>query len=1031
MNDLPSGTLTFLCSDVEGSTHLWELHADQMLVALAIHDAIVVAAVEDHDGHIVKPARGGDSFLAVFRRAPDAVAACLAMQRALCRHQWPAETPIRVRMALHTGEAELRDDQYYGVDVNRCARLMAIAHGGQTLVARSTYELAVGHLPPDTVLRSCGPHRLKDLRRPEGVFELCHPDLPDQFPPLRSLGALPNNLPLRLDSFIGRQAEAESIIRAIAGARIVTLTGPGGIGKSRLALHVAAEEVESFDAGVWWVDLAALSQPDDIPRALAAVLGVRDEVSEPLVFLLARFLADRAALLVLDNAEHLRADCASIAEQLLERCRDLRVLTTTREPLGLPGELVWLVPPLALDAPADGDAPPDEVGGHDPGIADAVALFVDRTRLVRPGYRPSGHDREAVVDICRQLDGIPLAIELAAARMSVLSPGDILARLPDRFRLLTSKRPSERRHPSLASVIELSYETLSESERQLFNRLTVFASDFSLDAAERVGTDGVAASGEVFDLLAGLVRKSMIMATEDASGRTRYRFLETLRIYGREHLSASGDSDAAHRAMADFYTGFVEAAEPELTRVGDEAVRRISAEHDNLRAALRWAVAQGDADVALRLAGILGRYWYVGGHLREGKEWLEACLSMPEASSVPTAVRARAFRAAGTLAYALGQSAAAGDFYQHSLEGFRADGDRAGEARALNDLAVLQYQSGQLDAARSLYDQSLRIKRELGDTHGVANTLANLGLVAHWAGELDRAEVAFVESLDHARAAGGDRLVAKVVLHLAGVSLAHGDLVSAQERCEEGLQRHRALGDQAGTALALVALGRTLREAGEAHRAMDAVEQGRTVAESIGYRWGVADALEVKASLHADAGEWDTAWSELLASKAVWEEIGDQQSLANVHDVLGRVALARGDWRQAARLHRDCLVIRMGLDSPSPLMCCVCIEDLVGVLAMSGQHENAANLAGAASAHRQRCGVPLTPMARRRMDGHLTAVRNALGEDGLADCLAAGRSLSLDAALQQALELATALAGPDSDQDAPDAWSSADSAERP
>ncbi len=471
MTQLPSGTVTFLFTDIEGSTRQWERDAEGMQAALARHDAILRAAIEEHGGVIFKTV--GDAFCAAFTSAPRAVAAALSVQGGL-REAFPGEGgPSRVRMAVHSGEAEVRDGDYFGRVVNRVARLLAAGHGQQILVSGATRELLLGGLPEDAMLRDLGEHLLKDLERPEHVFQLDHPELPADFPPLRSLSALPHNLPQQLTSFVGREREVARLRELLATHRLVTLTGVGGSGKTRLALHVAAEVVDQFPDGVWLVDLSALSDPALVPQTVATALGLRETPGRDPVESLLVHLRTRDLLLVLDNCEHLIEACATWAERALRVVPELRVLATSREALGTVGEVVWPVPLLSVPAVST-RSPEDLLPEID--RYEAVRLFAERATLVDPGFELTAADARAVVQICRRLDGIPLAIELAAARVRVLAPEQIASRLDDRFRLLAGGgRRALPRHRTLQAAIDWSHDLLEEPERILLRRLAVFS----------------------------------------------------------------------------------------------------------------------------------------------------------------------------------------------------------------------------------------------------------------------------------------------------------------------------------------------------------------------------------------------------------------------------------------------------------------------------------------------------------------------------------------------------------------------------
>jgi predicted ATPase/class 3 adenylate cyclase len=589
--ELPTGTVTFLFTDLEGSTRLWEQHPEAMKEALARHDAILREAVGAHGGHLVKTT--GDGVHAAFATAHDAVDAALDAQRALTEEPWGAAV-LRVRMGVHTGEAEFREGDYFGGVLNRAARLMSVAHGGQTLVSHVTAELVEDSLSARMGLRDLGEHRLRDLSRPERVFQLVGPGCEGEFPPLRSVDVFLGNLPVQVTSFVGRGEELTSVGEELARARLVTLTGVGGVGKTRLALEVASAVVAGYRDGAWLVELAGVRDPEAVADAIVATFGLQPLGGLSSTETVLEFLAGKSLLLVLDNCEHLLRSVGNLVAQLLRGCPGVRVLATSREGLNVAGERMLGV--ASLDVP-------------DPGVAleavaqcDAVLLFVERARAVKAGFVLEATNADAVAQVCRRLDGVALAIELAAARVAMLTPAELARRLDQRFRLLTGgQRGAIERHQTLRAAIDWSYDLLSGTEQVLLARLSVFAGGFTLEAAEAVTPGGVLAADEVFEVLAALVARSLVVAeTEDMD--SRYRLLETIRQYAQEHLDDSGNGDRLRRAHAAYYADFGEYTIPKIAgRDGIEWERRVDRESDNIRAALTWSIETRDTDTAVRL----------------------------------------------------------------------------------------------------------------------------------------------------------------------------------------------------------------------------------------------------------------------------------------------------------------------------------------------------------------------------------------------------------------------------------------------
>jgi predicted ATPase/class 3 adenylate cyclase len=830
--DLPGGMVTFLLTDVEGSTPLWQQHPVAMRAALVRHDALVESLTERHRGRVVRPRGEGDSRFCVFARATDAVAAALAIQRALGSEVWPTPTPVRVRMALDVGEADLRGGDYYGTAVNRCARLRELARGGQVLLSEVVHELVADLLPAGASLRDLGARRLRGLSRPNRVFALEAEGLAAGFPPLASSEAPPNNLPAQASSFVGREREIADLERLVAAARLVTLTGPGGTGKTRLALEMAARLLERFPDGAWFVDLAPLTDPRLVWAAAAAALGVREGPARPLDEVLLGHVASRRLLLMLDNCEHVIAESADLAQRLLAAGPEVRVLATSREALAVPGEAAWPVPGLSL--PDAGQPAGPEAIGH----AEAVRLFVERGAAVRPGFALSEENAAAVARVCRRLDGLPLAIELAAARIKALTPEQIAARLDDRFRLLTGgSRTALPRQQTLRAAVDWSYDLLDVPERALLARLAVFAGGWTLEAAEAVCADAVLPADAVLDLLLRLVDKSLVVAEEHGAA-ARYRMLETIREYAAARLAETGRDEAPRARHAAHYLALAEAAEPGLTGPSERSwLEQLECEHDNLRAAMQWAVASGEGELGLRMGGALWRFWAMRGHLAEGRRRLSALLAHPNCDALSGstgAARAKALHAAGTLAAQQGDNGAARSYLEASIAARRVVGARSDLANSLSNLGIVTRSEGDYATARALYAESLAIHRELGNKSGIAHTLANLGLLARFQGDGAAARPLLEESLAIRRELGDPWAIANALNNLAEVALDEGDHASARALLEQSLRINQELGDRRAIAFLLEDFGALAAAQGQAGRALRLVGAAAALRASVG-----------------------------------------------------------------------------------------------------------------------------------------------------------------------------------------------------
>ena len=857
-----SGPTIFLASDIEGSTRLWEGQPREMSLALIRHDFLMRRSIEDAGGSVFKTV--GDGFFASFPTASGGVAAVVAAQRALKTETWPTDRAIRVRMALHVGWAEVRDGDFYGPTINRLARLLSIGHGGQALLSESAATLARAGLPVECGLRDMGRHRLKDLDQAEAVSMLVHPELDAEFPPLKSLDALPNNLPRQLTSFVGREEELAEVREIFDRSSLVTLTGTGGTGKTRLALQMAADAQEGFPDGVWIVDLAPLRDEGLVSQAIAAAVGVREGTNLPLANALVEGLRDKATLLLLDNCEHLLAACASIVDDLLRVAPRLKVLATSREPLNLPGEALYRVPMLSVGK--------GEVKTAAKAMTfDAVRLLVDRARLSDPRFELTDRFAPAAVAICRRLDGIPLAIELAASRTKVLSLEGIATRLDDRFRLLTAgSRTALPRQQTLKATIDWSYELLEPVDQRLLLRVSVFAGGWSLEAAEAVCADDDLDIYEVLDGLVRLVDKSLVVHEADDLD-ARYRLLESVRQYGAEKLDAV-EGAATRERHTRYYAKFVEEAEEGL-RGPDQAnwLERMEAEHDNVRSALAFCRARPDLCAeALSIVGAIGRFWTVRGYLSEGREWIEGILAC--APDGPSEAKATAWRTAGQLAYWQGDSAAGRRFGEESLGICRALGDQGGEAKSLFRLGFACLAEEDLGAARGYFEAALELGQRIGDAPGIPHLLNAVGEVAYAEGNLEEAKARYEDALARFRTFEDARSIASVLKNLASVAGDERDFATAQRYLAEGLELRRDLGNATGIAATLDAFGVLAAAQGRLERATYLLAAAHALHEESGSRPEPAEAARIdvlRAEADASLGReaFDALWEAGLAAE--------------------------------------------------------------------------------------------------------------------------------------------------------------------
>jgi predicted ATPase/DNA-binding SARP family transcriptional activator/class 3 adenylate cyclase len=1015
----PTGTVTFFFTDIEGSTRLWELYPDAMRQARARHEELLRGAIEAHGGYVFNT--GGDSLCSAFGDAQAPLQAALEAQEALLAELWGPMEPLRVRMALHTGAAEYRDHDYYGPPLNRIARLLHAGRGGQTLLSGTTADLVRAALPEGADLKDLGTHRLKDLQEPMQIYQLLHPDLSAEFRTLRSLEAFAHNLPRQLTSFIGRERQMAEIRGLLERSSLLTLTGPGGCGKTWLALQVGADLIEEYPDGVWLVELAALADPGLVPQTAAEMLGIREQPGRPLIETLRDHLRPRSLLLVVDNCEHLLTACARLIESLLRACPRLRIMATSREGLRVAGEQTYNVPSLSLPGWAE------ESASAGPALLDALArseasrLFYERAVLRQSRFGMTEENARAVAQVCRRLDGIPLAIELAAALVKVLSVDQIAQRLDDRFRLLRyGNITALPRQQTLRALIDWSYDLLSEPERLLLRRLSVFAGGWTLEAAEAICAGGEIDEYDVLDLMARLVEKSLVLADETPGGGKRYRLLETIREYGRETLRAGDEAMDLLRRHLEWFTQLAEEAEPQIQGPAQkEWLDRLETEHDNLRAAFDGAVESGEVEVGLRLGAALGWFWDVRGYRREGRERLERVLALAAREPSLTAgsglalVRARVLQRLGTLTAWLGDYGKAQSILEESLAIRREGGDAEGTARSLLALGDLAHFQGDPGAARAFLEECRAIGRSLGHHWLVARSLERQADVAIFQNRNEEARTLLEEGLRLQEKLGDRREISKLLSGMGRIMHERGDLEAARLLFEQSLTIHRELGNMAGIGVLLTYLGEMYCSQGDPRSAQACLEESLTTWQQVGDVAGTAWSLHHLGMAADLEGDYVTADSLHQQSLSLRQELGDRWGIAeSLHD-LGRVALHCGDVERAAAWIRQSLLLYREQDRKKGVA--VCLESLAAAVTHSSppaeggargeeRSARAARLYGAAEALRETIGAPLPPANRPDRDRGIAAARATLGEAAFSAAWAEGRVMRVEQAIASALE---------------------------
>ena len=1008
VSGLPTGTVTLLLADVEGSTRLWETQPEEMTAAIALLDDTLTDLLAVHNG--VRPVEQGegDSFVLAFSRASDAVACALALQRAPL-------APIRLRIGVNTGEIQLRDEgNYIGPTINRTARLRDLGHGGQTLLSGATEAMVIDHLPDDAWLTDLGIHPLRDLPRPEKVVQLCHPDIRNEFTRLRVANAAAvQRFPVQLTSFVGRAVQIDEVRRVLSGNRLVTLTGAGGAGKTRLAIEIAGVIAGDFHDGAWYVDLAPITDPDVVLAVLARALGLPDQPGGSAMDAIVRFVGDRQLLVVLDNCEHLLDLTAELAVDLLKSCPALTLLTTSREPIGIAGEVTLRVPSLTI---AD----------------EAIELFADRARLVRADFKLTDDNLASVTEICRRLDGMPLAIELAAARVRALSLQEIVDSLHDRFRLLTGgSRTTVRRQQTLRASVDWSHALLTEPERIMFRRLAAFQGGFDLEAAQAVSGDGDVERYQVLDLLTLLVDKSLV-AAEDSGGRTRYRLLETVRQYAQEKLAESGQADAVRTLHRDHYLALAIAVDAPAAAGHEARLEQAETEIDNLRAAFAWSRECGDTEIALQLACSLYPLWLARGRNREGFGWLDAALDdrSENKCEIAPAVYARALADKVALDAWVGLAPSL-DLAEQALAIARDVDDTGLLARALcaRGLAV-GYDD---DLAQPYFAEAVELAREIDDKWRLTHLLGWRAYSASVAGDPIAMRKAAEEGRLIADAIGNHFASRTCRTWLAWVDMYEGDLSRAATQFDEILAEAEAVDDLAWRLASQ--LGRIFLRAyqGDSVGARTAAEAALDIAAVLsGFYPGVsygflAIAHLAEGSIDACAPACKTA-SNLLRMQptaggmfvyALAEVALTRRDLAEARQIADEAVSTTKGWHLATALRTRARVAlaqreleQSEADAHAALACAAdlhaygCVADTLECLgrlaAEAESYPEATRLLGAAEAMRRRTGEVRFKVYDADFETTVAVLRKAMSEEDFESAWAEGAALSTEEAIAYA-----------------------------
>ena len=933
-NKIPSGNVTFLFTDIEGSTKLSQDFPDLLPHALDRHNEILRNAVESNNGFIFKII--GDAYCCAFEYLKDAVKAAVEAQTDLTNEKWD-EAVVKVRMGIHSGNAEWNGNDYMGyITLARAARIMDAAYGEQILISSNTHSLCLEDSKiliekkiiekkiskekgseekinkekndmnslslrdfevKEISFRDLGERRLKDVIQPIRLYQIVSKGLREDFPPLKTLDARPNNLPIQLTSFIGREEEMKFAKELLKDNRLLTITGTGGAGKTRLSLQTGADMIDDFPNGVWFLELASISDPDYMPIALMNMFGLKEEINNDPEKTLTQYLKNKEILIILDNCEHLIEACAEISAKLLSSCPGLKIMATSREALNIPGEHIFIIPPLSQPDPKKKDTP-DQLSQYE-----SVRLFIERALAVNPKFRVTNKNAPAIAGICSNLDGIPLAIELAAARIKVLSPEKIYERLDDIFKLLTGgMRTALPRQQTLRALIDWSYDLLTFEEKILWSRMSVFSCWYTLEAAEEICSDEVLNKNDILDLLSALREKSIIIYDES---NERYKLLESIRQYGREKLEKENVIFSKH---LDYFLELSLKAKPELKSSNVKKwLDLIEADHNNFLSAIEWGLNNEEAEKGALVADALGRFWEIRGQYSTGIKLLEIILKKHFDLTINT--KANILNLAGNLNRYQGNYENAGKYFEESLTNFRETGDKMGISTTINNLGSLAFTQGKFEQAKKFFEESMNIKEEIGDKMGIAGSLNNLGGVAFSTGDYDEAMKYYEYSLSIRKDIGDKHGIAASLNNLGGLELYRGNFKQAKKFFEESLDIKREIGDKKGIASSLGNVGSVAKSQGDFELTKKIYEESLAIFREIGDKQGIANFLNNLGDLVSSQKDYVQALKFYEESLAIFREIGDKQGIASSHSNLGKMAISKGDFETAGKTLEESLTI--------------------------------------------------------------------------------------------------------------------------
>jgi predicted ATPase/class 3 adenylate cyclase/Tfp pilus assembly protein PilF len=947
----PSGQVTFLFTDIEGSTKLAQVFHDKLPEALLKHNFILREATETNSGFVFRII--GDAFCCAFETSDNAIKAAVDAQMKLHAEVW-GDAVIKVRMGIHSGYAEWSGTDYMGyITLARVNRVMSAAYGGQVLVSFDAHNLSDIDGLGNISFRDLGERRLKDLIQPMKLYQIISPGMQTDFPPLNTLDARPNNLPVQLTSFIGREKDLSELKKFLSNSRLVTLLGSGGTGKTRLALQASADIIDEYANGVWFADLSALQDPLLLPQNLEQMFGISERPKQSPAELLAEFLRDKELLIILDNCEHLIEACASLSQLILQQSLKVKILATSRESLRCNGELVYKVGSLNHPEPNE-QLTPEQLTQYE-----AVRLFIERALAVNPSFRVNNSNAPALAQICSQLDGIPLALELAAVRTKVLSLEDICTRLENRFALLTGgKRTSLPRQKTLRAMIDWSFDLLSENERILWRRLSVFSGGWTLEVAEQICSDELIDQYDILDLANELAEKSVISFSGQSG---KFRMLETIRQYGAEKLKEANETYEFCQRHFNYYLNLCEGSLSELSGPRSKYWMDIFEEdYPNIQNALRWAVEKKLMEEGNRLAYTLGKFWEVRGHIYEGKSWLDKLLNNTD--NIPLHVIANSKRLAGVFATILGDNNEASRVLKEALAIFRDTNNKDGISQSLNVLGMVSFDLGDYSESKKYLTESLALKREGGTKIGLCSSLNSLGLLLKQEGDYGNALKYYEEALELAEELKDEMYLGILYNNIAEVFDYMGDFEKSKEYFEKGIEIDRAFGNKSGICVSLYNIAQL------AVKNNDFIAAEKFYAESV----------------------------ELA------KEIGFKMAIVYSLVGLGNMALEKGDTVKANEIYVEILRDMRGYSDQRCIV--LSLAGIAQLKMLEGEYEESCILLGNIRANCESAGAFIDRDLRESLDKIMGPLNIQLGESTVNEKIEIGKAMDFEKIIEKIVE---------------------------